>query len=91
MLCVWVSSGSSPEVCGHFVLVHVYHRCKYETFQDQTHGEVFSLYVCVSGHYISQCFAGKHYRPAVLDECSTETIFSGIGLQDKGLCTVIVG
>ena len=35
VLHVWVSCGSSPEICGHFALLHVYCRHKYETFQDQ--------------------------------------------------------
>ena len=26
-----------------------------------------------------------------MDECSAKAIFTGIGLQDKGFCTVIIG
>ena len=43
VLHVWVSSGSSPEVCGHFALLHVYNRHMYETFPRPKHTERDSL------------------------------------------------
>ena len=36
VLHVWVSSGSSPEVCGHFALLCVCHIHMYGTFQDHS-------------------------------------------------------
>ena len=62
----------------------------YGTFQVQSTGRGI-LYVSIPGFNTSQGLAGKSYGPVILEECSTETIFTDIGLQDRGLCMVIVG
>ena len=62
-----------------------------ELFNSKAHGEAFSLYVSISGFNISQGLAGKSYGSVILEECSAKTIFTGISLQDQGLCVVIVG
>ena len=63
--------------------------CMYEIFQGQNR-QRHSLYVGISGLNISKCFTGEAYWFVVLEESSTEAIFTGISLQDKGLCAVII-
>ena len=59
-----------------------------ELFKTKTDREALSLYIGISGLNIYKCFTGEGYRLVVLEECSTESILTGIGLQDKGLCVV---
>ena len=59
-------------------------------FNTNTDIEAFLLYVGISGFNISECFASEGHRLAILEECSAKTIFTGISLQDKGLCMVII-
>ena len=60
-------------------------------FKAKIYWKTFSFYVCMPSLYICKCFASKRYSPVVLKECSAEAIFTGIGLQDKGFCMVIIG
>ena len=89
VLHVWASSGSSPEACGHSALLYVGHKCMYRIFQGQN-SERHSLYIGILGLNISKCFTGKDYGLVVLEECSAEAKFTGIGLQKKELCVVII-
>ena len=59
------------------------------TFQDQ-HRQRGILNIGISGLNVCKCFTGKGYGLIVLEECSTKAIFTGISLQDKGLCAVII-
>ena len=52
--------------------------------------EAMSLYIHILDLNISKCFTGKGYGLVVLEESSTEAIFTGISLQDKELCMVII-
>ena len=52
--------------------------------------ERHSVYIGILGLNISKCFTGKGYGLVVLEECSAEAILTGISLQDKGWCAVII-
>ena len=52
--------------------------------------EALSFYIGILGLNISKCFTGEGYGLAVLEESSTEAIFTGVSPQDKGLCAVII-
>ena len=58
--------------------------------KSKAHRKAFPLYISIPCFNISQGLAGKSYGPVILEECSAGTIFTGISLQDKGPCMVIV-
>ena len=59
-------------------------------FKAKTDRETLSLYIGISGLNISKCSTDKGYGLVVLEESCTNSILTGIGLQDKGLCVVII-
>ena len=84
VLCVWASSGSYPEACGHSALLCVCHKCMYEIFQGQNR-QRGTLYFGISSLNVGKHFASKGCGLIVLEEGNAKTIFTGISLQDKGL------
>ena len=80
---LWIISRGLWSFCTVTCLPYMY----VWNFSSPKHTERHSLYVSISGFNISEGLAGKSYGSVILEECSTETIFTGIvGLQDKGLC-----
>ena len=61
-----------------------------EFFKAKTDQETLSLYIGIWGLNISKCFTGECYGLVLLEGSSTEAIFTDVGLQDKGLCVVII-
>ena len=61
-----------------------------EFFKTKHYGEAFSFYISLPGFHIGKCFTSKCYGPVVLNKSSTEAIFTGISLQDEGLCAIII-
>ena len=68
---MFVFSGSFPEVCNHFELWYVCHKCMYDTFKATTDQEG-----------LSKGFTGESNGSIVLEECSTKAIFTDHSLQD---------
>ena len=83
-----VSFRSSPEAYDHSVLLYVIPQTCVWNFPRPKQTGI--LYVGISGLNIIKHFTGKGYGFIVLEEYSTEAILTGIGLQDKGLCVVII-
>ena len=57
-------------------------------FKTKTYREALSLYIGISGLNINTNFTGNGF--VVWEEYSAKTILTGIGIQDKGLCVVII-
>ena len=84
---LWIISRGLCSFCTVTCLPYTY----VWSFSSPKHTQRHSLDVSASGFNISQGLAGKSYGPVILEECSAKTIFTGISLQDKGLCMVIIG
>ena len=51
---------------------------------------MYGIFQCQNRETSVNVLLGKGYGLVVLDESSAKAIFTGIGLQDEGLCAVII-